>query len=375
MNLDPWRADISTSADRYASLALDCTKEHPDDVDALKLRWKQARQELRSAGAPEDVLDLLGGRLAEPDGRGGRIGRLIVASTGNEGPALVADIGLPDAPEETVARWCPVPDLMPLVRTGSRHPRHLRVIVDRAGARIERYGALGELEDSEGIDGDHDVLHKVRAGDASQQRLQRRAEDSWERNAAQVAARIDAVVREHRPSVVVVAGDERATRAVAERCEPATRRVLTVVHGALDERTVREAVDGVVAERIERALEQFSEQEGRQDRAVQGRAEVAGALRRGQASHILLTDPAPTHGTVRLGPDGLAAEDGTGDPVDATVALTIGAMVTGAEIVLVPEGAALTDGAGAVLRWADSSTPRDLAPSMPGHGAHRGSHH
>src|SRR5699024_9032751 len=118
----------------------------------LKLRWKQARQELAAAGAPDEVSDLLGERLAESDGRGGRIGRLLVASIGEAGARLVADIGLPEPPDELVARWCPVPDLTPLVRSGSRHPRHLRVTVDSAGARIERYGALGEMEDSEGID-------------------------------------------------------------------------------------------------------------------------------------------------------------------------------------------------------------------------------
>jgi hypothetical protein len=33
-----------------------------------------------------------------------------------------------------------------------------------------------------------------------------------------------------------------------------------------------------------------------------------------------------------------------------------------------PDGPALRNGIGAVLRWSDRSTPHDGVPSMPGHG-------
>ncbi len=374
MKLDSWRSSISTSADRYATVALDCTREHPDDVDALKLRWKTARGQLRGDGAPADLLDLMEQRLREPDGRGGRIGRLLIGGVRDDSAELVADIGLPEPPEPAVTRWSPVPDVTALVRAGGRHPRHLRVLVDRAGGTVTPYGLLGRRGDTEQIAGEHDVLHKVRAGDASQQRLQRRAEDSWDHNAAAVASRVEELAREQRPAAVLVAGDERAVRALCERLSVDTRRMVTVVRGDLHDGAARSALDAVVAAHVESALADFLEEEGRQDRAVQGRSGVGGAIRRGQAQQILLLDPPPAHGVVRVGPDGLPTEDGTGEPVDAMLAFTVGAMVTGADVTLVPDSVQLTDGAGAVLRWADSSTPRDLAPSMPGKGGPQGSH-
>ncbi len=374
MKLDPWRGSISMSADRYATVALDCTREHPDDVDAFKLRWKTARGQLRGEGAPVELLDLMEQRLQDPDGRGGRIGRLLIGGVRDGSPDIAADIGLPEPPETSVTRWSPVPDVTSLVRAGGRHPTHVRVLVDRAGGTITGFGLLGQRGEPERIAGEHDVLHKVRAGDASQQRLQRRAEDSWDHNAAAVACRVEELAREQRPTAVLVAGDERAVRALCDRLGVDTRRLVTVLKGDLDDGAARRALDAVVAAHVESSLAHFLEEEGRQDRAVQGRDGVAGAIRRGQAQQILLLDPPPAHGVVRVGPDGLPTEDGTGEPVEAMLALTVGAMVTGADVTLVPDSVQLADGAGAVLRWADASTPRDLAPSMPGKGGLRGSH-
>jgi hypothetical protein len=97
------------------------------------------------------------------------------------------------------------------------------------------------------------MLHKAPGGGWSHLRYQKRAEDSWERNATEVAEAVASLVRRHRPRVVLLAGDPHAKSDFLEHA-PAGIRDLTLElgTGGRAEGTSGEAV----AESARNALEE-----------------------------------------------------------------------------------------------------------------------
>lgn len=240
---------------------------------------------------------------------------------------------------------------------------------------------MEEHVETEEIQGGHDVIHKVRAGEASEQRLQRRAEDSWQRNATEVAAHLDRLTKRHHPAVIVVAGDDRSIAALEEHASEAVKSRLAVIDSggrasgtddAAEEAAVRRAVETAIAGEVEQATARLLEPEGQQARAAQGKGELISAFRRGQVDTLLLSDSVVDGEPVRVGADGMPDGGGPDETVPAAVAFAAAALATDAEVVLVPAEVMIPDGAAAVLRWDDPATPHDSSPSMPGHGERPG---
>jgi len=357
------------------TVAFDCTRRGADAQRGIDLRWKAIRDDLHHRQVPAEVLDDLAERLTTERGPGGPVGRLVVADlTTGRRPAVVVDEWLPEPPPEGDTTCCgPVPDLRLLARAVQRHPAHLTAVLDRGGAHLGVHPVLAVQPITERVDGDHEILHKVRTGDASQQRLQRRADDSWQHNAAAVAQRLAELCREHDPVAIILSGDEHACSWLRREASSDVKRLLiTPPDGttAGAEGGERHSLDTVISKEVETALADFLQYEGRQDRAAQGRGPVAAALRRGQVSRLLVVDRPTSESTVDVAPDGLPVveEDVDGEPVPTAAALLAGGAATAAEITLVPEEAGIVDGVGAVLRWSDAGTPQDSARSMPGHG-------
>lgn len=360
MRLSAWK-DLEFADRAFATVTLDRSRHDPGAPGRVRLRWEAARKGLLAAGAPADLLDLIGDRLSSGDNPE-PIGRCIVASTTSSGrqPQVVLDASLPDAPVDGW-RFGPLPDLLPLARAVQRHPAHLRVELDRSGADISVRGALEEDLGVHQIAGDHDVIHKVSAGDASEQRLQRRAEDSWEHNAAEVARALESLVSQHDPTVITVAGDTRAVTALRGHVAKDVAARMTVLDTggraagtdrAASDAAIRRALDAVIAGQVEEATSRLLQAEGRQDRAAQAPRDVASAFGRGQVETLLLADPPPDAGR--------AAE------------FVADALRTDADVVLVPAEMTLPGGVAALLRWTDEVTPHDSGPSMPGHGEQPG---
>lgn len=361
MRLDAWK-NLQQAGDDYVTVALDTTRDGPGAAHRIELRWEAARDELAAAGVPDRLLELIGDRFAVVDGRTGPVGRCVIAAVGDDGDAarIVLDVPLPEAPDGIADRG-PVPNLLPLLRSGQRYPAHLHVNIDRTGADISVRGPLGADAGEHEVSGDHDVIHKVSAGEASEQRLQRRAEDSWERNATEVAHQVDRLAQQHHPAVITVAGDTRAVTALHAHVNERVAALLTVLDtgGRADgtdqeaqEAAIRDALDAAVATDVEQTTAQLLQAEGRQDRAAQGPDEVTRAFDRGQVETLVLTDPPPD--------------------TRRAVELAAAALRTDAAVVLVPAEVTLPGGVAAVLRWADGATPHDSGPSMPGHGEQPG---
>jgi hypothetical protein len=376
---------LRDASPQFVTVTLDVTRRDRASEDDLRLRWREAAAEMERQGVDRAVRSVLEDVGLAPTGMGGDTTRTVVADP--EGRVLL-DAVLPGRPGHPGVVVGPAPDVRSIVSADNAHVSHVLLRVDRTGADIEVVGPLGVHERDVEVAGDHDVIHKPSAGGWSQRRIQSRVQDSWERNAGQVAERLDAVVRRHRPAVVLAMGDDHAFSALEHHASGAVRAVLT--RRAPGGRApgpsrpaaaaaVREALQQHRAEELAQQLDRLTEQTARQQAGVVGLADVASALGRGQVERLLLRDGALTDTTVGLGtaptdirpvePESASESDGGAMPAD--VALVWAALSTDAEVtVLDAEDERLGQGVAAILRWFDPATAHDeqAPPSMPGHG-------
>src|SRR5699024_3558146 len=108
----------------------------------------------------------------------------------------------------------PAPHLLPAARSLRFPAPYLVVDVDRAGADIRVIGTMGDTDASEEVEGSQDLLHKVRGGGWAHRRMQARVQDSWDRNASEVAAQVDRVVARETPVAILLDGDPYAVSAL-----------------------------------------------------------------------------------------------------------------------------------------------------------------
>lgn len=387
MRLD-WLNPLVGRTGPFATVALDATREAPESAHEIELRWAGHERRLTSLGASRATIDAMEDAAVAPTGRAGRTGRLVVAADDELALALT----LPQPPVRELTTLGPVPQLMPAIRAFATRAPHLLVQVNRQGADIDVVGILGEQAAHEAVEGDHDVVHKVAGGGWAQRRYQQRVEDSWDRNADEVADQVDRLVRRYAPEVVLVAGDEHAISALtASLRRPVLDKLVRLDSGGRAAGTSHEALHEAVetalarhiAERDGALVDAFAGARGRQREAVQGLDSVVEALRRAQVAQLLLHDDPTSDATLWVGEKpleiGLTRADvtalGISDPVEvpASAALVWALLGSGGGITIVDQGQVrLTGGIGALLRWTDGSTPHDGAPSMPGHGQSHG---
>lgn len=377
-------SELQSAAPPFASVTLDVTASDRATEDDLGLRWRAACEELKAEGAPEAVIDLIGERVLAGTGLGGEHTMVLVA----DNDRVVLDRVVPGRPARPETGYGPVPVLTGLLRAAARFVPHAVVRIDHAGADIEFVTSLDGRSEEEQVEGGHNELHKVPSGGMSTRRIESRVEDSWARNADAVAKELDSLGRRHHFEVVAVAGEDdswselqrRVAGHVAERLvrlDSGGRAAGTSEEAEAD--ALREALDAHRAAERARLLDEFAEQRTRQQRGVEGLADVVDSLRRGQVEHVLLRDDPTSTLTLWAGEEPLqlamteeeARAAGAEKPVEvrADAVLAHAVLGSGADLVLVEdEPVELVDGIGALLRWSDEATPHDRAPSMPGHG-------
>ncbi|GIG38370.1 baeRF2 domain-containing protein [Cellulomonas phragmiteti] len=356
-------------------------------------RWRSVRRGLERDGAPAALLDEIGERVASPDGRRDAHGRVVVA----DAHGVVLDRVLRAAPAASRGNFGPVPALAPVVRASEETVCVLVVAVDRTGADLrwvdaDDGGDRGPV--TETVDGGHDDVHKTREA-GLERRGQTRAEDSWQRNAEAVAAVVDKRVRDKRPGLVVLTGDVRSVPLVRDALGQHVRELAVEVPGggrgdgiheeAFAERVAQAVVDFRRRRRAEH-LDRYREARGRGEGAVAGLDDVVEVLRRGQVDELLLSVSAVAgaladdHLWVGLSPLQLATSrsdlaaigvvDGETRELPADVALLRAVVGQDAGVTFVEDGdVEVVDGVGALLRWADDSTPSESVPSQSGDAA------
>jgi hypothetical protein len=354
----PWLKTPLAAEGPFLSVHLDTTRTDPNAASELSARWHVYRGKLSADGAPTGILDRIEDTVLSPSPIGGRHGRTILATP----DGILLDRVLPVPPREAVA-FGPHPMLLPLLHVVPYAVSQLLIEVDRSGADIH----LRAPEDptitpaeADRIDGGHDELHKASVGGGSQhgwrtRDVDARVEDSWERNAAAVGRKVDALVAKHRPDMVLLTGDVRETALLQDALGQDVRDRLQHLSGgtrgvSMQRPAFREELERVTGEFVVRrrraVADALHEDLARGGTAVTGRDEVATTLERGQVEDLVLL---------------------IGQEPDDIEDLARRAIMTDAGICpLDPDDAAIPEGVGAFLRWRDEATPSDGLASMAG---------
>ena len=384
------------------TVSLDVSRSEEAGDREVRSRWNNLRRSLEQHGAPASTVEAIGEVVLRPTHVPGPHGRVVVASDGD----ILLDHVLAAPPARDEAFHNGVPALMPAAQAADEAVHYLVVEIDRAGADLTWTGGAPGEEREEHVDGGHDVLHKAAGAGGllgwNTRRVDARAEDSWERNAEAVAKEIERGVVEHRPEIIMLTGDVKAVSLVrAELSRPTSERVVEVPGGSRAEGVkedvfaarLHEVVEAHRARRREAVVDRMREGLGRGEGAVTEVGDVVTVLRRGQVAELVILQdaariPAPLHERrLWVGPDplqlalrrseleSLGVEPHEAQELRADIALLRAAVAQDAGVTFALEGSVdLVDGIGAVLRWSDSSTPHETAPSYTADN-HRRKHH
>ena len=339
-----------------ATVYLTTETEIENAAQRSEQHWKSLRRAMADAGVPEPVLEAVDAWV--PDAH--RDGQTLAVIATEGGGAHVVD-NFPEPPATDTFRWGPLPWAGPILEERQAAIPHIAVAIDRTGADIVlfRPGRDDVTEEVRGAS-DADPITKAKPGGWSQPRFQRRAENTWQENAENVAEELIKLADASGARLVVVTGDVRAVQMLRDALPKRVDGLVEVVDGDVDDEIVR-LVDTLVAKDTVALLEKFKEERGQADRAADGVAATITALNQSQVEVLLVhadpddertswcgADPIP----VSLDPAELK-DLGVDSPVEAPLVdvLLRAAGGTGAGVRMIPHTTTVKDGVGAILRW------------------------
>ena len=336
--------DLTRLADAsgpFVTVAMPTPSELDDAHHRFEIRWKNARRELESSRwTSTDVaeLDALVSTLPH-DG-----GASLVLMRAADGTTLAEFLDEPVS--ESVVAESPLPRLALLIEARQRAIPHLVVETDRSGADIHVFDG-GRVLDTEQVDGDTEHIHRGHPGGWSQRRFQQRAENTWERNADDVAAQIVEMAATNDAAMIFVAGDVRARHLVLESLPERERAVTTLIEAGSPDGVADEVVRSL-ADHTARGVRDLTERV--KQRLGTGTAsvdvqDILTSLQEGRVEHLLVHDD---------GSDDDLTTEPVGDvPAGARVvdAAIVAALRSGAEVTVVPRLAMLEGPIAALYRW------------------------
>jgi hypothetical protein len=357
----------------YVSVYLDTDRIHEgNNSEATQIRWDDARRELAAAGADELSLDAVAEFVGDRDEVAP--GRAMFARRG----AIVFTGALDAPPRREIARLAPLPHLMPLLAQHRPPIPHVRVSATRTGGEVVAIGGSGDVW-RDWMSGRQWPVHKVKVGGWSQDKLQRRAEETWDENAKELAAEVIAAADRVGARHVIVSGDVRVRTMLLDHLSEPLRD-----SAALLDKEVS-ADSSAMAEAADQALSDWADRDRRarfddwgaylaHDQAVEGLEKTLTALRNGQVSDVFVADNPHSTATAWIGPGGAdvasTAEElavrGVAEPVSdrADAAIVRAIATTEAELHFLPEDLVVAgdptarggiarplDGIGATLRF------------------------
>ncbi len=370
--------ELYRHAGPFATAYLDTSRDAENADHEIELRWRELAGRLSDAGADRGTLDAMAAVAGAHRERGGRRGQALVGAGG----AVLADLSLPRPPRRDLARWSPLPHLMPYFAQLDPAVPYVLVVTDRTGADLywADSGAAAQHSgaDHRGVDAEHGPVHKTSTADWSERHFQQRVDNAWAANARDVADAVAGCVARVDAELVVLAGDVRARALVAESLPAAVAKHVAVEQvepGARGAGASDDALDDAVRDALHRQewrrrrllLEQLREQLARDGVAVQGIEPVVEALQRAQAETVVISDDPTSTAHAWIGPEPLqlatrreelddAGVDAIGeDRLDAALVRAVAG--SGAELVVTPNAHHyLCEGIAALLRYRDAAT-------------------
>jgi hypothetical protein len=338
--LDDLRDFIGAAAP-FVTVAIPTPSQLDDARHRFEIRWKNARRELDSSRwTPDDVaeLDAVVSELPH-DG-----GASLVVFRSADGATFAEFLAEPV--QELVVAESVLPRLALVIEARQRAVAHFVVEIDRSGADIHAYDG-GRVLGTEQVDGDTEHIHRGHPGGWSQRRFQQRAENTWERNADDVATQLVEMARTHRPEMIFVAGDVRAQHLLLESLPERERDQTTLIEAGSPDGVAGEVVrllSDHVARGVRDLIGQVKMRRGT-GTASTDVADILACLDEGRVEHLLVHDDGTDDDVTTRQVAGVPAGART---VDAAIA---GALRSDADITVIP-GVAMLDGPVAALyRW------------------------
>lgn len=242
--------------------------------------------------------------------------------------------------------WAALPHLVPLVEACDPDARCLVARIDRTGADFDLHSGGTERPAGE-VRAARYPVHRTASGDWSERNFQLKVENTWERNAGEIARVLAQAAGECGADTVVLAGDPRERQEVFDRLPSDLQDRTTLSdHGGravgasseLLDRDVEEARHELVRSRDRDLLDRFQAAGGSQ--AVAGVPALVEAAREHRLDTLLLhPDGADLNREVWVGPDAdqLSVRRTQDEPVSAQAgdALLRAAVATGAAVAVV----------------------------------------
>jgi len=327
---------LVTSADRFLTVALPAGSDRADAKERFETEWKSARRRVNAEWSEGELAELDDVVAALHHGDGAAV----VLVHAKNGATLVEWLQEPIVASAVYEG--PLPMLATVIEGRQRLIAHVVVETDRAGADVTAFDR-GTVLTTETVDGSTEHIHRGHFSGLSQRRYQQRAENTWERNAHEVADAVSAIARQVDARLVAVAGDVRAQTFVlealpADLADKSVKIEAGSPAGIADE--VARLLSSIVAERVTELADHV------RDRLPHGTASVDSddimvALGEGRVQTLLVHD------------DGSGQTD---DPTDQLEPRLVdqgiaGALSTDAEIMVVPRLAMMNGPLMAVMRW------------------------
>jgi hypothetical protein len=325
----------------FATVYLEGRAPGADADEQLRLRWRALRERLESEGAAAGALDAIEVELGRhAAGEEHANGRVLVANDSGVRLDEPWDAALGSGDD---AHWAVLPELGAYAREAARSVRQLVVICDAQGAQVRQEVVAEQHEPREvasaevsgsGTEG----VHKPRGGALSHNQIQRRADETVQRNAKDVVEHVRKTAAGFRPRVIVLAGEVQARTAVRQQLTDDNAELVTETdRGGRDEHASGEALNDellqIASEQSTLSAQRYAEQLKAglaHDLAVQGSEHVAQAAETGAVETLLFEH---------------------GEPAYREAFLLQVCTGTSSRLGLVAGGTALLDGVAAILRF------------------------
>jgi hypothetical protein len=350
-------SSLYSSDGPFATVLIDVSRDNENGDHEHDLRVRAACEELRTQGADERVIGNVRRGLSDATDLPAPAARLVVATA--EGVAYQRTAG--QRVDQTVASYGPLPDLLSWIERRDSAVTFVLAVVDHEGGDVALFNSeVPEPEKQESVGGEARFVHKVPTGGWSALRYQHNTDNVWARNADAVVDEIRGHVRQGN-RLVLLAGDPKSRGLVRDGLEGSEVELIELETGTRaddggDEamqQAVRESLMRYVAQRRLALVHQLDERVGRDQGVAVGVDDVADAFVRGQVETLLVDRAAAAKTDLDLGQHrGLSLGQAGQTRVRAADGLVAAAVLTGADVSVVPSSA--MDGApvAALLRWA-----------------------
>ncbi len=326
----------------------------------LGLRWKRLASQLAAHGADDATLTAITNDLAEQPASPAQYA--IFASRG----AVVYRHRLPGAAGVDYAHFGAPADVVPLLAYRQEHPPYVKVVTDRTGADVTVVPRGAVSGPTTVVNGTDDEIERNAPGGFAQARYQRRAEDSWQHNAVQVAREVSRALGDVDAHLLVVAGDVRAVQLLRDHLPNGVRQAVTMRplsggrhrggSAALQDAAAAEAAAELGAAETRALIERFDRERRPGGLAVVGVVATLAALGQGRVDTLIVVDDPDDERVAWFGPNNAGAqkrtgpEDTAGRMVDVAVRA---AVLSDADVRVVSreQATGLRQGIGALCRF------------------------